>query len=298
METVFEYSQKNILVIPQSLYAMSDIEVLLHHGDSGIFYKDLKHDLIDVEFYTNIPCVIYIESGQETITTSENTIHKLPEHTAIFLPQGINLHSDYVKSTENLKAYLVFFTDDLITDFISSEKNNNDINKAYQGELLKIQCDSLIQVYFNSIQLLKQKSCNSAAHIKLKLLELLHLLNVYNKDIFQAALQSKQESTSPKRNLTRLLNNGDILKLTISDLASLSGRSISTFTRDFKTIYKVAPKQWLQNKRLNRACELLIHTELTVTHVALDLGYENVSHFIKSFKEKYQITPKQFKQNN
>ena len=41
-----------------------------------------------------------------------------------------------------------------------------------------------------------------------------------------------------------------------------------------------------------------MNTELTVTHVAADLGYENVSHFIKSFKEKYKITPKQLKQNN
>ncbi|NQZ51096.1 MAG: helix-turn-helix transcriptional regulator [Moritella sp.] len=295
METVFKYCQKNILVIPQSLYAMSDIEPLLHLGNSGIFYKDLENDLVDVEFYTNIPCVVYIESGKEIITTSDNKTHELLAQTAIFLPQGINLHSDYVKTTENLKAYLVFFTDDVITDFISAVKTS-EITKSCQPELLKIQCDSLIQVYFRSIQLLKQQGCNSAALIRIKLLELLHLLSLYDKGVFQAALQSKQASSTPKRNLTRLLSNSDTLKLTISDLANLSGRSISTFTRDFKAIYAMSPKQWLQNKRLARANDLLMNTELTVTHVAADLGYENVSHFIKSFKERYQITPKQFKQ--
>ena len=297
MGTVLEYSKKNILVIPQSLYGMSDIEPLLHHGNSGFFYKDLEHDLVDVEFYTNIPCVVYIESGQETITTSDNEMHELPAQTAIFLPQGINLNSDYVKTTENLKAYLVFFTDDVITDFISAEKPN-EITNGYQSELLKIHCGNLVQEYFRSIQLLRQQGCNSAALVRIKLLEFLHLLNFYDKGIVQAVLQSKAASRSPKRNLERLLKNSDTLKLTINDLANLSGRSVSSFTRDFKVIYGMPPKQWLNNKRLARANQLLLNTELTVTHVAADLGYENVSHFIKSFKDKYKITPKKFKQGN
>jgi AraC-like DNA-binding protein len=297
MKTVLEYSQKNILIIPQSLSDMSDIQQLIHDGNSGVFYKDLKQNLVDVEFYTNIPCVVYIESGQEIITTSDNKTHELSARTAIFLPRGLNLHSDYVKITENLKAYLVFFTDNVLTDFISTKKAN-EINKGIQPELLKIQCDSLIEVYFNSIQLLRKQGCNTPALVRIKLLEFLHLLSLYDKRIFQAAFQSIQASSSPKRNLTRLLNNSNTLKLTISDLANLSGRSTSTFTRDFKAIYDIPPKQWLQNKRLDRAYEQLTNTELTVTHVAADLGYENVSHFIKSFKEKYKITPKQLKQNN
>lgn len=297
MKTVSEYSQRNILIIPQSLYEMSDIQQLMHDGNSGFFYKDLEHDLVDVEFYTNIPCVVYIESGKETITTPDNKTHELTAHTAIFLQQGINLHSDYVKMTENLKAYLIFFTDDVLTDFIST-KQTNEINTGELPELLKIQCDSLIEVFFNSIQQLKKYESNTPALVRIKLLEFLHLLSLYDRRIFQAVFQSKKASSSPKRNLTRLLNNSDILKLSISDLANLSGRSISTFTRDFKAIYNVPPKQWLQNKRLERAYEQLTNTELTVTHVAADLGYENVSHFIKTFKEKYEITPKQLKQNS
>jgi len=296
MTTVFEYSQRNILVIPQALYAMKDITAMLVHGDSGIFYKDLTHDLVDIEFYTNIPCLIYIESGVETITTSNNITYEIPAETAIFLPQGINLHSDYVKTTKNLKAYLVFFTEDVITDFINAVKIN-DITTTYQAELTKVQCGSLIQTYFHSIQLLKQQGVISTALVRIKLLELLHLLNLYNEELPQALLYSRLITNSPKRNLTRLLNNSDILKLTINDLANLSGRSNSTFTREFKVAYGITPKKWLQSKRLTRAKELLMNTELTVTHIAVDLGYENISHFIKTFKDKYKITPKQFRQH-
>lgn len=296
MKTALEYSQKNILIIPQSLSGTSDIKPLIHNGNSGVYYKDLKEDLVDVEFYTNTPCVVYIESGQEVITTSDNKTHELSARTAIFLPQGLNLHSDYVRVTENLKAYLVFFTDDVLTDFISTEKIN-ELNESVHTELLKIECGRLIEIYFNSVQLLKKQGSHTPALVSVKLLEFLHLLSLYDKRIFQVAFQSKQASRSTKRNLSRLLNNGDVLKLSISDLAHLSGRSISTFTRDFKEIYDTPPKKWLQDKRLGRAYELLTKTELTVTHVAADLGYGNVSHFIKSFRERYKITPKKLKQS-
>jgi AraC-like DNA-binding protein len=231
------------------------------------------------------------------VTTSDNKTHKLIAQTAVFLPQGMNLHSDYVKATENLKAYLVFFSDDIITDFVSAQPKNAII-EAKQAELLTINCGNLIPNYFNSIQFMNTQAGYSAELVRIKLLELLHILTLYDNGFLHRVIQSTTTVSSPKRNLARLLSNSDVLKLTINDLANLSGRSISTFTRDFKVIYDVTPKRWLQNKRLIRANELLTNTELSVTHIAADLGYENVSHFIKSFKNKYKITPKQFQQGN
>jgi AraC-like DNA-binding protein len=297
MKTVSNYSENNILVIPQSLYGMTDVVPLLDRANAHIFYKSLEHDLTDVEFYTNTPCLVYIESGQETITTSENKTYELHAQTAIFLPQGINLHSDYVKTTTNLKAYLVFFEEDVIDSYLTTIKPITK-DKNHKVELLKIQCDELINIYFNSVQQLTKRGNHSKAHIKIKLLELLHLLAIYNVDFPQNILYSKNQTHLPKRNITRLLNNSNTLKLTIKDLANLSGKSMSTFNRDFKSLYNMTPNKWLQEKRLARAHKLLIDTDLSVTHIATDVGYENVSHFIKSFKSKYKTTPKQFKQNN
>lgn len=297
MKTVGNYSEKNILVIPQSLYGMTDVKPLLDSANACIFYKSLEHDLTDVEFYTNVPCLVYIESGQETITTSDNKTYELHAQTAIFLPQGVNLHSDYVKTTTDLKAYLVFLEDDVISSYLSTQKPISNV-KNHQSKLLKIQCNELIKTYFNSIEQLTKQSISTKALVKIKLLELLHLLTIYSADFPHTVAQSKKHSSLPKRNLTRLLNNTDILKLTIKDLANLSGKSVSTFTRDFKSQYSMTAKQWLQERRLAHALKLLTSTDLNVTHIASDVGYENVSHFIKAFKEKYKTTPKQFKQSN
>ncbi|WP_369832151.1 helix-turn-helix domain-containing protein [Motiliproteus sp. MSK22-1] len=83
--------------------------------------------------------------------------------------------------------------------------------------------------------------------------------------------------------------------MSVSDLAQISGRSLSSFNREFKSTYKMPPKQWLQEKRLSYSKELLQYNELSVTEIAMKVGYENVSHFIKAFKNRYGSTPKQLK---
>ena len=292
MKGISEYCETNILVIPQALYSMRDATSLLDTGSSVIFYKSLEEDLVDVEFYTNMPCVVYIESGKETITTSDNVTHYLKANTAIFLPQGLNLHSDYVRATENLKAYLIFYDQNIISDFLSSS-NGIDPSKDINSELITVKCTEAMNVFFQSFQVMNKERCDSSALIRLKLLELLHLLAADSGGIFQAALSSATKTLTPKRNLVRLLRNDNVVNLSVSDLAHLSGRSVSSFFRDFKATYGMPPKQWLQERRLSRAYTLLTSQELTVTEVALDVGFENISHFIQLFKSRYQITPKQ-----
>ena len=100
-----------------------DVTVVLHHQDRAIFYKELQEDLEDIEFYTNSPCFVYIESGQEVLTNSEQASITLEAGSGIFLPQGIKLHSDFVKLTHALKAYLVFFNQDNLQAFLSMSKS-------------------------------------------------------------------------------------------------------------------------------------------------------------------------------
>ena len=79
--------------------------------------------------------------------------------------------------------------------------------------------------------------------------------------------------------------------LTISDYASLSGRSLSTFNREFKKKYNKTPKQWLIEKKMQKA-HTYLNTGQNVTNTAFALGYQNVSHFIRAYKSVYEQTPK------
>jgi len=81
--------------------------------------------------------------------------------------------------------------------------------------------------------------------------------------------------------------------LSVSDWASLSGYSLSTFNRKFKKKYNISPKKWIIQQNMKLAHEALKNGS-SVSVCASEYGYSNTSNFIKVFKEIYKITPKQY----
>jgi AraC-like DNA-binding protein len=288
MKTVFEHTQNRLLVIPQSLYAMRDVKLLCRLRNSSIFHKSLDQDLTNIEFYTNSPCLIYIKSGREVITSSDNETVTLDAGSAIFLPQGLNLRSDFVKQTKALKAKLAFFDDEVITDYLAKTNRSTVSDKSSSYHHITLNDRGVFERYFASIN----PRINEHAYLHGKFQELLHLIaHVDSSNRFHSLLRTMR-SLPPKKNLLRLLESPEILHLNVSDLAHISGRSLSSFNRDFKAIHQLTPKQWLVEKRLHKARELIQSDSMSVTDIAMLVGYSNVSQFIKAFKNKYGVTPK------
>src|ERR1700730_1644845 len=84
----------------------------------------------------------------------------------------------------------------------------------------------------------------------------------------------------------------------IENFAKLSGRSLSSFKRDFATTFNNTPSIWLKNKRLSEAYYLMKQKNKKPQDIYLDLGFENLSHFYTSFKKKYGMTPAEIKQKS
>lgn len=79
----------------------------------------------------------------------------------------------------------------------------------------------------------------------------------------------------------------------VQKFAQLTGRSLASFKRDFQDIFNMAPRQWLQEKRLTEARHLIEKKHMKPSAIYLDLGFESLSHFSHSFKKKFGITPSQ-----
>ena len=86
-----------------------------------------------------------------------------------------------------------------------------------------------------------------------------------------------------------------LYNLKIEEFAKISGRSLSSFKRDFQNIYNTTPSKWIKSKRLEYAKQLLVESDLNINQICYDSGFINSSHFIKSFKKKYQVSPLQYK---
>jgi len=79
--------------------------------------------------------------------------------------------------------------------------------------------------------------------------------------------------------------------LLLRDLARETGLSEYHFARMFKHSKGVAPHQYVMNRRLIKAGQLLQRTTLPLTEIALTCGFSSLSHFSNRFRQVHGISP-------
>jgi AraC-like DNA-binding protein len=85
--------------------------------------------------------------------------------------------------------------------------------------------------------------------------------------------------------------------VTIEELARKVGMSVSVFKRKFRGAFAESPREWMIQRRLDRARHLLARADRNVTEVIHEVGFESVSHFIHRFRRRFDVTPKQFQKS-
>jgi AraC-like DNA-binding protein len=131
-----------------------------------------------------------------------------------------------------------------------------------------------------------------ASLVKIKLLELLFYLAGGDNQILEQVLDLRETYRS---NITSTVEENIMNSLSLNQLAVLAGRSLSSFRRDFLAIYNMPPSQWIRQKRLEKAQELLLSTTMTVTDICYTLGFENIAHFSRLFKSRFGYPPSEFR---
>lgn len=80
-------------------------------------------------------------------------------------------------------------------------------------------------------------------------------------------------------------------RYTIEELAKLFLMNPSTLKEVFKAVYGNSIASHIKDHRMERASELLINTDRSISEIASDVGYESHSKFSAEFKKTYDILP-------
>ena len=108
----------------------------------------------------------------------------------------------------------------------------------------------------------------------------------------------KENQTQPKwlyefiQKLNNLVFTPD---LKLSDIYALSNYSQSTLSREFKKHLGKPLIAYINELKLNYACNQLKHTNLSVLEISSSLGLDSLSHFCHLFKKKYNLSPLQYR---
>jgi AraC-like DNA-binding protein len=82
--------------------------------------------------------------------------------------------------------------------------------------------------------------------------------------------------------------------ITLDDMADVAGLSKYHFLRLFKATYGITPREYLSQRRIERAQDLLRTTNLTVTEVCFMVGFSSLGSFSSRFRSLVGETPTEF----
>ena len=71
--------------------------------------------------------------------------------------------------------------------------------------------------------------------------------------------------------------------------------SESTMRKNFKSLMQTTFIEYLAEKRISKSKELLSETELPLSQIASEVGYQDTSSFIRRFRQKTGMPPGEYR---
>lgn len=86
-------------------------------------------------------------------------------------------------------------------------------------------------------------------------------------------------------------------QIQLPQIARIAPLSCYHFLRLFKTAFNETPYQYLTRRRLETAQTLLTTTDLPITQVCYEVGFEDLSSFGRLFRQFFGLSPKAFRRD-
>lgn len=122
----------------------------------------------------------------------------------------------------------------------------------------------------------------------LKITEAITIIRTIDKDIDNVLANFEEPG---KIELTTYMEKNFMFNMPLEKFGYLTGRSLTTFKRDFKRAFNTTPQRWLTQKRLELAHYQLLEKHRKPVDVCYETGFENLSHFSFAFKKHFGYAP-------
>ena len=267
----------------QTKYITPDIKLSCYEG---------KRFKTEVAFDYHM--LIWFISGETKILQGDE-IHVFRAGDIFLVPRNrlatiINLPGD----GEPHKAVAMHLTPERLRTFYASldvkadAPQTQNIRRFKDHPLLK-SCFSSLLPYFELEGPLPE---NIAA---LKINEAVSILRAIDADI--DGLLADVEKPG-KIDLADFMEKNFMFNMPMEKFGYLTGRSLTTFKRDFKKAFRTTPQKWLTQKRLELAHYRLADQHAKPADVYFEVGFENLSHFSHAFKKRFGYPPTRLPQTN
>lgn len=228
-------------------------------------------------------------SGQFTLETSRQKVSLRKGEMLLIGKNQLGQITKTPQPDENYETIIISLQENLLREIALEEQI--EIQQKYTGPPnILIPGNDFLHGYFQSIipyvRNPAEKLTTAMGILKVReaVKLLLHIMPELSMFLFDF-------SDPYKIDLEKFMLSHFHFNFPVEKFAQLTGRSLAGFKRDFQKVFGMAPRHWLQEKRLAEARHLIEKMNKKPSAIYLDLGFESLSHFSHSFKKRFGMAP-------
>ncbi|MBW4081912.1 AraC family transcriptional regulator [Paenibacillus sp. S150] len=243
----------------------------------------------DIRYKLPASAYLYVIHGSGKLLVDE-IIHEFRSASIVHGGKGTVI--EILRTEEALEYYLILYK-----SILALPARNNLL-------ALMERCDSFNQQYIfvpgNPLPLFDRLSTMFREWQKGGELEHLQVKALFYQWVHELLWQLHARNIEPLRpdpleHALRYMQEHYNEPITLEKLAEAVGSSPRTLTRLYRIRLQTSPAQYLIRIRMERALELLLHTEASLYDIAVAVGYPDGYYFGRMFKKYYGASPVKYK---
>jgi len=256
--------------------------------DVLVYDFKMTTDVVKSKVNLSMNMFSFLQIGKKQVHFADASV-MVNKEQSLLIRKGNWLWTELLDNDNIYYCKLLFFSEDRLKAFLERYTHKQECLKD-EIPFFVIENDDYIASYLDSLSRMSAipSSLNDNL-LSVKFEEImLYLTAKYGQkfELYLHSLISKEISPFKK-----IIESNVYSNLKLEEIAFLCHMSLSTFKRNFIAEYNESPGKWLQDKRLQRAKELLQDGNLKASDIYLDFGYSNLSNFSIAFKNKFGISP-------
>jgi AraC-like DNA-binding protein len=264
------------------------MEKRLRNPSAEVVLSCLSEKYLRNEVMLDYHCFVRIISGEVKVVSADTSKVFGPGDTVLFPRRQLSTVIQSPKDNNAYKCVLIILRAERLKNYYS----RNPIHKSIGclSSIRSYDTHPLIESYFTS--LLPYFELQDELPEKLLALKIEEALTIL-RSIDESVDSFLADFSEPgKIDLADFMERNYMFNMPLEKFSHLTGRSLTTFKRDFNKIYGATPQRWLTMRRLKLAHYLLSQGELKPVEIYKETGFENLSHFSYAFKKQFGYAPK------
>lgn len=261
-----------------------------------------------VQFEASETMLVGMICGKKVMHLEETQKFDFLPGQTMFIPKSKNLLIDFPEASieQPTKCLTLAYSKDKVQEFLDylnthypkSLEKDEEWTFALEDKLPIIENEQVNQSARKLVNLHLQDHDFKDMMLDVAAMELLVNLIQTNQSAYLLRCLKNQTYNGRFKELFDFIDENIGNKINIDTFAEKACMSRPTFYRYFKRQTGMTPIEFLNRRRMQEAQKLLLSTDLTISEVGFEVGFQNNSFFTKTFKKYFGVGPFVFRRQN